>query len=418
MTSFNMDNIVVLRDHRVRKEITEENIASKAESMQRLGLINPITITKEGELIAGETRFLAAQQLGWTHIDVRFFEDLDEITKLAIELEENIKRTDLPWQDQCDALRRFHNLQTEQNPEWTQQNTATAIGLAQNTVSMQLAVAEELASGNARIAALPKYSTARELVKRTIERKKQDVAASLLAVAHPNPKKPASPIIQADFHEWAPRYDGQPFNLLHIDFPYGINSDVGSPHKQYAAKSYGGYADTRETHLQLCNTLYENRTRLMGESSHLFFWFSMHYYQETLEWLRQWLWVDPFPLVWAKTAGIIPNPNLNPRRCYETAFFCSYPKESPRKIISSVSNWYTAKISREADHMSEKSVEVLSHFFRMVVDGNTRLLDPTCGSGSSLRAARDVGAGYVVGLEHNPEYASLAASAWEKAGAV
>jgi ParB family chromosome partitioning protein len=413
-----MDDIFVLRERRVRKDITDENIAQKAESMSRLGLINPITISQDGELIAGETRFLAAQKLGWTHIDVRFFEDLDELTKLSIELEENIKRTDLPWQDQCDALRRFHALQLAQNAEWRQQDTATAIGLSQNTVSMQLAVADEIASGNVRIANLPKYSTARELVKRTIERKKADVAASLLAVAHPNPKKPASPIIQADFHQWAPGYTSQPFNLLHIDFPYGINSDVGSAHKQFAAKSYGGYADTRETHLGLCQTLYDNRVKLMGESAHVYFWFSMHYYWETLEWLRHWLWVDPFPLIWAKTAGIIPNPSLNPRRAYETAFFCSWPKAEPRKIISSVANWYTSKIVREAEHTSEKNAEMLGHFFRMVVDGNTRLLDPTCGSGSALRAARDCGAGSVTGLELNPEYALLAQRAWEKADAV
>jgi ParB family chromosome partitioning protein len=413
-----MDNIFVLRERRVRKDISDENIQQKAESMQRLGLINPITVTQDGELIAGETRFLAAQRLGWTHIDVRFYEDLDELTKLSIELEENIKRTDLPWQDQCDALRRFHALQLELNPEWRQQDTAGAIGLSQNTVSMQLAVADELASGNTRIANLPKYSTARELVKRTIERKKQDVAASLLAVAHPNPKKPASPILQVDFHEWAPNYVGQPFNLLHIDFPYGINSDVGSPHKQFAAKSYGGYADTRETHLGLCKTLHENRGRLMGESCHMVFWFSMHYYHETLDWLRQWLWVDPFPLIWAKTAGIIPNPAMNPRRCYETAFLCSWPKTEPRKIISSVANWYSSKIVREGEHMSEKSPEMLAHFFRMVVDGNTRLLDPTCGSGSALRAARDVGAHSVLGLECNPEYALLAQQAWEKSNAI
>ena len=329
-----------------------------------------------------------------------------------------MKRTDLPWQDQCDALRKFHALNLSVNPDWRQADTAQAIGIAQNTVSMQLAVADEVASGNTRIAALPKYSTAREMVKRQIERKKSDEQSALLALESPVLVRPATPIIQADFHAWAPAYTGQPFNLIHCDFPYGINSDVGSPHKQYAAKTLGSYADSREDHLRLCSTLYDNRARLMGESAHVIFWFSMHYYQETLDYLREWLWVDPFPLIWAKTAGIIPNPALNPRRCYETAFLCSYPKASPRKIISAVSNWHTSKLDRQADHMSEKNTDTLEHFFRMLVDGNSRVLDPTCGSGSALRAARNAGAPSVLGLELNPEYVRLARAAWTKSDAV
>ena len=63
--------------------------------------------------------------------------------------------------------------------------------------------------------------------------------------------------------------------------------------------------------------------------------------------------------------------------------------------------------------MSEKSQDMLEHFFRMVVDENTRLLDPTCGSGSSLRAADNLGAASVLGLEINPEFADNARRAWE-----
>jgi tRNA G10 N-methylase Trm11 len=50
----------------------------------------------------------------------------------------------------------------------------------------------------------------------------------------------------------------------------------------------------------------------------------------------------------------------------------------------------------------------------MVVDENTRLLDPTCGSGSALRAADRMGAASVLGLEVNPEFASNARRAWER----
>jgi predicted RNA methylase len=44
----------------------------------------------------------------------------------------------------------------------------------------------------------------------------------------------------------------------------------------------------------------------------------------------------------------------------------------------------------------------------MCVDSTTRLLDPTCGSGSALRAAKSLGASAVLGLERDASYADEA----------
>jgi DNA modification methylase len=51
---------------------------------------------------------------------------------------------------------------------------------------------------------------------------------------------------------------------------------------------------------------------------------------------------------------------------------------------------------------------MLEFFFRMLVDDGTRMLDPTAGSGSALRAAKKLGAKQVLGLEVNPEFAENA----------
>lgn len=63
-------------------------------------------------------------------------------------------------------------------------------------------------------------------------------------------------------------------------------------------------------------------------------------------------------------------------------------------------------------HMSEKPRPVLQHFFRLFVDENTRFLDPTCGSGNAVRAADDMGAKSVQGLEINPEFCEGAQKAY------
>ena len=76
-----------------------------------------------------------------------------------------------------------------------------------------------------------------------------------------------------------------------------------------------------------------------------------------------------------------------------------------------IDNVKSAPRSSNAIHPSQKPEPVLRHFFEAVVDSTTDMLDPTCGSGSALRAGEDVGARSVLGLELNPEFAKAANAA-------
>src|SRR5262245_60128149 len=94
-------SIRVNRDERQRREI--EGIDVLADSIRRLGLIHALVITRDGVLVAGERRLHALKQLGWDKVPVQYIDEVDPHTLRAIELEENIKRRDLTWQDQCRA---------------------------------------------------------------------------------------------------------------------------------------------------------------------------------------------------------------------------------------------------------------------------------------------------------------------------
>jgi len=405
-----IDFIWVDRDKRVRKVLTEEAIAEKAESIERIGLIHAPVVRRDGKLIAGETRWVACQRLGYTQIPVQWVDELEEDELLAIELEENIKRIDLSWQDQCDAMRKFHELKINTHEGWTQAMTAEAIGLMQNTVSEYLSVAKAISQGDKRVIAAKEFSTAKGVTRRQNARRAQDELV-LLSVkdtdAAPAPK-PETPIITTSFLEWVETYEGTPFNLIHCDFPYGINANKFA---QGSADSYGGYEDTPEHYWALVQGLLSNRERLLGTSGHIIFWFSMQHYHPTLEALREHFWVDAYPLVWHKSdnKGTLPDPERGPRRVYEVAFLASL---GDRKIIAPVSNVFSGPTQKSGEHMSEKSEDMLKHFMKMLVDENTRMLDPTCGSASALRAAHSLGAASVLGLEINPEFADLARRAW------
>lgn len=396
-----ISSIQVNRNERQRRELTD--IDSLAESINRLGLLHPIVINRDYVLIAGERRLTACKALGWTNISFQFFDELNEAERQAVELEENLARVDISWQDEVAGIQRYHELRVSMDPSWTQEQTAEALGTSQSQVATKIGVAKEMAKGNERLASAPKLSTAAGIVKRSAERQKE---AELVSFKAPLKVAERAKIIQANFLEWVNDYSGPPFNLIHCDFPYGIGADSFD---QGGAATHGGYEDSEETYRTLVAQLTENADKLAGNSCHLVFWYAAKTYTGTVELLSPEWRVNPVPLIWHRSdnSGILPDPNRGPRQVYETALLCS---RGDRKIVGAVSNLF-AHPAEKTSHMSVKPKAMLQHFFRMLVDNNTRMLDPTCGSGSSIRAAMKSGAGMALGLELNPEWAAQAQTA-------
>lgn len=398
--SFRVADIWVDRDKRQRRELT--NIEELAESIKRVGLIHPIVIQKSGELRVGERRFNAVKSLGWDNIPVQFIEDMDEHELQIVELEENIRREDLSWQDHCDAAYTYHQLRTEVDKVWTAAQTADALGMTQPEVSEKLAVAQEIEKGNERVADAPKYSVARGIVRRDADRKKASIIAD--ASGKPVEAEKKVPLRNIDFEKWAKNYKGTRFNFIHCDFPYGITADS---HAQGAAKSFGSYKDDARVFLKLIEVMREAMDNIIAESAHLMFWFPMDNYQNIKHELHMQGWsVNDYPLIWYKSdnTGILPDPSRGPRRVYETAFIAS---RGDRKIVQAVANVCAYPVTKTI-HMSEKPRGMLQHFFRMFVDEYSVVLDPTCGSANALRVAEDMGANTVLGLEKSKEFYHLA----------
>jgi DNA methylase len=216
-------------------------------------------------------------------------------------------------------------------------------------------------------------------------------------------------ILNEDFCEWAKTYDGPRFNFLHCDFPYGIYNHQRQQGKAVAV--FGGYDDSPDVYWTLLKALCDNLDRICEDSAHLMFWFSMQHYAKTLEYLTKHsnFTIDEFPLVWMKSdgAGLLPRPDYGPRRTYET---CLFGWRGNRRIVpgQAIANSYAAPTDREPDHVHQKPASVLKHFFRMVINENSRVLDPTCGSGTALRAAESLGAKQILGIEIEKKFADRA----------
>lgn len=415
--SFASADIVVNRPDRQRKQLN--NIEELAESIHRLGLINPLVITRDGELIAGERRLTAVRSLGWTHVPVQFADDLSTYELRCIELDENVKREDLPWQDQCLAVAELHKLRSENEDAWTIEKTANAIGFSPSHIGRLLDVAGEINRGNEKVIAADKFSVAHNVVQRNNERKRSSALAAVstaigAVVGTPEPETPPPPIIHADFHEWQKAYAGPKFNLIHCDFPYGIN--VADAPRQ-AASITDHYDDSPNVYWDLLMCLSSSMDNVVAESAHLIFWYSMNYHEETRAHLIRMGWrVNPFPLIWHKSdnSGIAPDPQRGGRRTYETAFFASRGDRKLTQAGPKAMSFAYPGAREIDDHISEKPIPVLSHFMAMVCDEYSTVLDPTCGSGNAIKVAQQLGANSALGIEKSEEFYNATVNSWDK----
>ncbi len=444
-------------------------------SVKRWGVLQPIICKRSGELWIGERRFRASEKLGLPDIPVRYVEDLPRAELRMLELEENLRRSELPWRDECLAMAELHALwkaeALERGLEWTYKQSEERLGTGYK-VAVILRVARELEGANPRLAAATNiraaYNICTRLDERTAEAVLEDISfatseltgfaageeeeeqqqvpasvedghsqstgggeqgaqsrsvasgtvSSSSVVSPPSLKAAAAApqsVLNCDFLQWARTYAGPRFNFVHCDFPYGKGIFKGE---------WGGsgdsefqYEDTDEVYWKLVEALCEHRERLLTPSAHLMFWLDADIARqhETIERFRELapdLIFQPRALVWLKSdnVGIAPDPLRGPRWITEIALMAS---RGDRKLLQPLANGYPAPTARHL-HPSTKPEPMLRHFFRMFVDSTSRVLDPTCGSGSSLRAAESLGACAVLGLEKDPTYAQAAAKALQE----
>ena len=104
------------------------------------------------KLIAGERRFTASRQLNLAEIPARLLGELSPIEQRVVELEENLRRKDLGWQDQCLAMASIHEVLTQQHGEtWNYSKTSENLGYSPAWVQRCCRVAKELHRENVRM---------------------------------------------------------------------------------------------------------------------------------------------------------------------------------------------------------------------------------------------------------------------------
>lgn len=105
--------LVKIEDIKVKKRVRRDlgDLTALKESMHRYGLMNPITLNSNYELVAGERRLEAAKSLGWERINANVLDsNVDNIRQLEMELEENNQRKEFTDEELMDGYKRLEKL--------------------------------------------------------------------------------------------------------------------------------------------------------------------------------------------------------------------------------------------------------------------------------------------------------------------
>jgi len=104
--------LVPIKDIKVKKRVRKDlgNLDDLKDSLRIYGLLNPITLNRKNELIAGERRLEAAKQIGWTNINANIIDNISDIEQLEIEIEENNQRKEFTEEELLEGYKRLERL--------------------------------------------------------------------------------------------------------------------------------------------------------------------------------------------------------------------------------------------------------------------------------------------------------------------
>ena len=170
-------------------------------SLTSLGQLQSILVDDNHNLIAGGRRLRAMQQLGWETCEVLMISDVSESELRTMELEENIQRKDMNWQEQARNIRSIVQAQQKraalEQDKYTLVQAGQLLGLKHSMVGYYIKVAALLDAQDTEILACDNiHSAIKVLLARaeTLAYEYKNELAKSAVIARRDPTLEAGPL--------------------------------------------------------------------------------------------------------------------------------------------------------------------------------------------------------------------------------
>lgn len=467
---------IIIAEDRQRKFFDEAKLAELETSIfaPNLGLFHPPLVAEiDGKfhLVAGERRLRVITRANKPYIynrdtipagfiPVAVAQASDIITRTEAELDENLQRADLQWQEKAEAIARLHSLKASLNPKQTYKDTALEIAAKTGNVD-----AEGVPQANARDAAnvqrsilVSKYLDNPNVQKAanfsqavraaTLESEKEMMAKMQAVLDRAKAAEPAAPIAtpagtsvdlleeigvtthgrqltitddnslpyrihnfgmhslyHGDLRHVLPDLAANTFDVLLTDPPY-MNTAIetfGS-----ASPIVHDYDDSEAEELYFA--IAEQAQRLLKANAHLYVFVGAGYenFERAAEMFSEaGFEVRKRPLIWHKpNRGFLTGKDYAGwRASYEQILFASRGSKTASGIKDDV---LSIPIQQLKTHAAQKPDALLRTLLSMSAAPTDKILDPCIGSGALYRPATALNLA-VTGIEANADYIPMAA---------
>lgn len=416
------DKILVPSD-RVRKEFDKNELNKLAESFRKHGQIQPGVCIEGAEdtfiLVAGERRLRAAKMagIGFTFV---LRDEADSLLLREIEVEENINRVDLTWQEEVFAHEELHKLRQERayqetGKKQTVEMTAEELGKGRTTIQRDIEIAqwarefEEVRDAKDKKTAekVIKRLRANVLKEKFLENAVETAEESTARTADaPEKAGDASRevllggkkidneyvlelnrrIIHGKFEEEIENFKDGSVDVCLFDPPWGVDFDTVKRESPGTTKFEDGEVFVFERMEGWLQTIYKK----MAEDSHLYMFFGIVHHSTVYELLEKvGFSTNKMPLIWYKQgAHSTRNPEIWPGRSYEPI---AYARKGNKPLVemgkADVILTPAPSSALKQNHPTAKHPKVYMDLLeRSAAPGDT-VLDPMCGSGMAGVAA-------------------------------
>lgn len=420
---------LMIPTNRQRREFKPEEVVQLADSISQNGLIQPIVVRREGDklvLVAGERRIKALMYV-WNfgqsvkcgehmfaegEIPCLYQGEMDPIAAFEMELEENVRRVDLTWQEKATATAQLMDLRSAQavkagTPLPTTKDIADEVfgkeveyGSYTESVRKSIIVSKHLEDPD--VAKAKSVEDAFKILKRKEDTDRHtahaaEIGKTFTAKVHT--------VLQGDCMEVMPTMPSESFDVILTDPPYGIGADEYGDSGGRVPGDHE-YDDSLENWIYLMRGFAPESYRLAKPFAHLYVFCDVDNFVMLKKLLAEAGWrVFRTPLIWQNpTAMRTPWPEHGPQRKYQ---LIAYGVKGDRRVNHIAPDVLVYPSDDNLGHAAQKPVLLYDDLLRRSTRPGDAVLDPFAGSGPIFPSAHALKC-RATGIEKKPSAYSVA----------